>query len=104
MRVWPVLAAISVGVRPQAIGVAMWVIVQCACGVRFSQVIVEGTEDWAFPFVGVGFELPFGASFALSLPVDDAEWESVSGVGAEGSGSGLVVGAELPGLFDEVCE
>ena len=99
------MAAISAGVMPQAIGVAMWVIVQCACGVRFSQVMVEGTEGWAFPFVGAVFELPACAALALSLPVDDAEWESFAGVGAEGSWAGLVVACEEPCFFDEErCE
>lgn len=49
-------------------------------------------------------ELPFGAAVALSLVVDEAPLECVSGVGAEGDAAGLVVEGEFPCGFDEVGE
>ncbi len=65
---------------------------------------VEGEGFFVVSFVGVGGELPAGASFVLAEPVGDAEGEDVGGVGLEGlGGSGWVVGlGEFPGGGDEV--
>jgi hypothetical protein len=86
----------------------MCLIVQWAIGVSVDQGMVEGYERGDVPLVGAVFELPVCAAVALSLPVDDAEWESLAGDDAETGWvlgvTWVVGGAEEPGFLDEVCE
>jgi hypothetical protein len=80
----PSSVAISVGLYPSMILVAIWRQVACPMGVSSQGVGVVGDEGGLWSVVGAVFELPGGAAVLLAFPVDESLAECVAGPGREG--------------------